>query len=64
MSRCPMAIKFGVTLHTRCGLEAGHPDMHEGKGLEPFDFQRVSWLPGDRREYESARDDAHAWEGD
>jgi hypothetical protein len=61
-ARCPWAIKFGTTLHTRCSKAAGHPgEEHEGRGLAQFAYQRVSWLRGDRREYETTRDDAHAW---
>ena len=60
--RCPYAIKFGVTLHTRCHLDAGHGALHEAAGLAAFDYQRISWLTGDRREYTTDRSDERAWE--
>lgn len=68
--RCPWAVKFGVTLTTRCIRGAGHgvdaPDdhetLHEGRGLPQFEYQRIQWLPGDRREFKTTRDDKHAWE--
>jgi hypothetical protein len=54
---------------TRCILPAGHgvdnppPDWwHQGKGLSKFPYQRIDWMPGDRREFESDRDDEFAWE--
>jgi len=56
-----MAIQL-VTLDTRCFLDDGHDGMHEGKGLAQFDYQRMSWFPGDRREYRSDRPDECAWE--
>lgn len=68
--RCPMAIKFGVTLHTRCRLDARHNTFsstamrqHEGRGLEHYPEQAIHWLPGDRREYETDRTDEYSWEG-
>jgi hypothetical protein len=71
--RCPWAIGFGTTLHTRCSLPDGHNELnmelagehfagHEGRGLAEFPYQRIRWLRGDRREYETERDDVHAWE--
>lgn len=60
--RCDKAIKFGVVLHTRCLIEAPHPGRHEGRGLEQFGYQRVEWMPGDRREYTTDREDDYAWE--
>ncbi len=67
--RCRWAIRFGVTLHTRCKREAGHGVdnhgdqlAHKGRGLEEFSYQRVEWFPGDRREYETDRSDDFAWE--
>lgn len=60
--RCRWAIAF-VSLHTRCDRDAGHEDLlHEGPGLAEFPYQRISWLPGDRREYETDRDEPAAWE--
>lgn len=64
MSRCPWAIKFGVKLHTRCKKPPDHIDNHVGRGLPEFEFQRIEWMAGDRREYMTERDDAHAWEED
>lgn len=74
--RCPWAIKFGTTLHTRCMLPASHGDAptevavrlpenssrHIGRGLEEFSYQRIEWIPGDRREYQTERADEYAWE--
>lgn len=68
--RCRWAIGFGPTLHTRCARPAGHgvdnpadtETWHEAKGLAQFPYQRIEWMPGDRREYESDRTDDHAWE--
>jgi hypothetical protein len=60
--RCPVAIRFGTTLHTRCALPAGHEGLHEGRGLRQFSYQVIRWHPGDRREHRTARDDEHAWE--
>jgi hypothetical protein len=61
MTRCPMAVRFGVTLHTRCAYPAGHEAlMHEGRGL--FPDQRITWAPGDVREYRTDRTDELAWE--
>lgn len=63
--RCPWAIKWGVTLHTRCMLAPDHTSnggMHQGRGLEQFSYQRIEWLPGDRREYQSSRTDEYCWE--
>jgi hypothetical protein len=63
--RCTWAINIGGTLHTRCLLEVDHGTvlhpMHTARGLtEPT---RISWFPGDRREYITDRQDEHAWEG-
>lgn len=60
--RCRWAIKFGTTLTTRCHLTDGHDGMHEAKGLAEFSYQRIQWLAGDRREFETDRTDIHAWE--
>jgi len=62
MIRCPWAIKFGITLNTRCTLEAGHPGLHVAKGLADFDHQRIDWHPGHGNEFLTDRDDEHAWE--
>jgi len=62
VTRCPWAITFGA-LSTRCALPAGHAqEQHEGPGLASFPYQRLSWEPGDRREYETTRTDDSAWE--
>lgn len=68
--RCPWAIRFGVVLHTRCDKLIGHlaPGLsvatrqHRGNGLAEFPYQRISWLPGDSREYLTQRNDKYAWE--
>lgn len=66
--RCPWAIHYGVTLHTRCDLPPDHgvtvagPIAHEGPGLAQFPYQRVRWFPGDRREYRTERADPASWE--
>jgi hypothetical protein len=60
VSQCPVKIHWGASAdtHTQCGkdedhwdLRAGNNDPHEGPGLPQFPYQRISWLPGDRREY-------------
>jgi hypothetical protein len=62
--RCPWAIKFGIGLHTRCGLPRGHAeDKHIGPGLEEYGYQELHWFAGDSREYETDRDDQWCWEG-
>ena len=61
--RCPWAISFG-SLATRCML-ARHVHenrRHEARGLAEFPYQTIEWFAGDRREYETDREDAHAWE--
>jgi hypothetical protein len=63
MNRCPWAIKFSACLHTRCMKEdPGHEGEHEGRGLAQFSEQRITWYPGDQREYLTERDDEHAWQ--
>ena len=62
IDRCPWAIRFGVTLHTRCHLSKDHDGAHLGKGLAEFPYQEVEWAHADRREYPTARADEHAWE--
>lgn len=62
MGRCRWAIHFGVALHTRCFKPAGHGPDHVGQGLEQFTYQRIEWIAGDRREYETDRPDDFAWE--
>lgn len=59
MSRCTSAIRL-ASIATRCTHDAGHDGSHEGNGL--FSYQRVEWLPGDRRIFESDRDAILAWE--
>lgn len=63
-TRCPFAIRFSTTLVTRCFLNPGHGNVHIGRGLAEFPYQKVSWYAGDRREFETDRDDEHAWEDD
>jgi hypothetical protein len=58
------------TLATRCVLPAGHgvdhPTerewWHHGPGLREFPDQRLDWMPGDRRETMTDRDDEFAWD--
>jgi hypothetical protein len=75
MRRCTNALSLGWHtgvgtlpaethgLHTRCSLDAddGH-DEHIGMGLAEFEYQRWFWYTGDRRTYDSERDDERAWE--
>jgi hypothetical protein len=69
-TRCPWALRYGVTLVTRCIDGAGHlgssfsreGDGHIGRGLEIYPFQRVRWFPGDRREFTTERNDRFSWE--
>jgi hypothetical protein len=49
-------------LHTRCSVQDEDHEMHEGKGLAEFDYQRWQWFSGDRRCYQSDREDVRAWE--
>jgi hypothetical protein len=67
MSRCPWAIQYGVTLHTRCIKDAGHENnpntaTHMGRGLREFPDQTIRWLNGDRRQYMTHRDDQYSWD--
>lgn len=70
VNRCRWAIRYGVTLATRCDRPAGHeegPDgfgysSHEGHGLAEFPYQRIEWFPGDRRTFLTDRDDIASWE--
>src|SRR5687768_14015869 len=63
--RCPWAIRFGVTLNTRCDKGAPHlNESHESPGLAEFPHQRIEWFGGDRRSYETTRLDVSAWEQD
>ena len=59
--RCPWAITFG-SLSTRCYL-GPHGGSHHGHGLEQFPYQIIEWYRGDRREFETDREDIYAWEG-
>lgn len=62
-NRCPWAIRYGLTLATRCFYVRDHADAgHLGKGLREFDYQRISWYRGDRREFETDRTDEYSWE--
>lgn len=58
-----------ITMATRCVLSEGHdhdpihPEWwHHGKGLAAFPYQRIDWMPGDRRERFTDREDEYAWE--
>lgn len=62
-TRCRAAIKFGITLHTRCGRDREPTHVwHEGRGLAEFPDQSVRWCEGDQRGYLTDRTDEHAWE--
>jgi hypothetical protein len=67
VTRCRSTIDLGG-MATRCRLEEGHGSsatgqwFHQGRGLPQFPYQRIDWMPGDRRETESDRDDEFAWE--
>jgi hypothetical protein len=60
--RCPWAIKYGVTLVTRCMRENGHEGSHVGRGLVQFPYQTVEWFEGDRRQFISERPDEYSWQ--
>lgn len=69
--RCDMAIHFGGPLHTRCGKPVSHVSMplqndkwHQGRGLPDYPAQKITWFPGDRREFSTDREDEFAWEAD
>lgn len=60
--RCTWAIQFG-SLATRCKKSlVGHGPKHEGRGLDQFPYQVIQWEKGDRREFETVREDFYAWE--
>ena len=63
--RCSVAIKFGVTLHTRCNKAHDHclrgDFMHNGPGLESVPGQIIEWWDGDRRQYVTTRQDKFSW---
>jgi hypothetical protein len=66
-TRCPWALRYGVTLVTRCIDGAGHlgsagVGQHIGRGMEAYPYQRVQWWPGDRREFTTERNDRFSWE--
>lgn len=50
---CPYSIAWGATPTSvsRCHRHPGHGGMHHGPGLPEFPYQRISWAPGDRREF-------------
>jgi hypothetical protein len=63
--RCPWAVQIGK-LATRCHKRVSHAHgdpSHEGSGLSQFPYQKIQWFPGDRREFETDREDLFAWEG-
>ena len=67
--RCRWAIRYGVTLATRCDRPAGHGTAgepgysgHEGPGLPEFPYQRIEWFAGDQRAFLTDRDDMASWE--
>lgn len=61
MARCRKAITLG-TISTRCMEDAGQTHPHMGKGLAQFPYQRIEFFDGDRRIFETDRDDEYAWE--
>jgi hypothetical protein len=73
-SRCHRAISLGwypevrttqsetAGLHSRCLLDENDHIKHEAKGLAQFDYQRWFWFEGDRRAYDTDREDEYAWE--
>ena len=65
IARCRSALKWrpqGEALHTRCRWAKGHREqVHKGRGLERFDYQRITWVAGDSREYETDREDESSW---
>lgn len=59
--RCPWAIQFGG-LATRCKkFLPGHGNKHVGRGLEEFPYQEIEWFRGDRREFQTDREDFYTW---
>lgn len=63
--RCDWAIKWGVTYHTRCMRDAHDvptDGAHTARGLAEFPYQLITWYAGDRREYQTDREDEHSWE--
>ena len=65
--RCPWAIKYGVTLCTRCIKDPGHENdantaTHTGRGLREFPDQTIRWLEGDSRQFLTDREDMHSWD--
>jgi len=49
-------------LHTRCMLDSDGHTRHIGRGLPEFEYQRWEWFSGDRRTYQTTRNDDMAWE--
>lgn len=65
--RCPYALHWGITQHTRCMLRRDHvkrraTEMHEGRGYKHLPNQVVKWFPADPSEYLTDRKNAHTWE--
>lgn len=61
--RCRWAIRFGKVLNTRCKRPASPiHDGHMGPGITEFPYQTIHWYAGDRREYQTDRDELFAWE--
>lgn len=56
MATCGVKIKWGMFPESIsvCDKDASHVaagEKHEGPGLAEFDYQRIVWFPGDRREF-------------
>ena len=56
MRTCDVKIKWGMSPDTitTCDKDPAHVsagERHEGPGLPEFDYQRIQWFPGDRREF-------------
>lgn len=61
--RCPHAIHWGVKMNTRCELLADHAgNEHIGPGFPEFEYQKIHWFGGDRREFMTEVDLPNAWE--
>lgn len=56
MRTCGVKMKWGVSPDTVsvCDQDPAHVAAgtnHQGPGLAQFDYQRIEWQPGDRREF-------------
>lgn len=48
---CPMKIRWGLGNISQCLNDDGHDGDHVGPGLPEFEYQRIHWQSGDRREF-------------